>query len=103
MPGRDAKKKKGNKYCDCLAKVAAKQSPGCLPPRKARPPGCYNPYAVCAKLKPRGRKTGCFDYYDLEAMSPQLIKSFAALHGKTVAQIKNGAPAAKKRRRRKAL
>lgn len=68
------------KYCSCVAKVAKKQKPSCLRGRKWRK-GCYNPYAICGRLRPRGMKGGCVEHYDLE--DDELVTSMAALHGKS--------------------
>jgi hypothetical protein len=87
--GREEKVKK---YCSCLAKTAAKQPARCLPPRKAKSmlkPGCYNPYALCGKIFPKGGgRIKCTEVYDYDTMPSELVAAVAKLHGKSVAKLK---------------
>lgn len=80
------------KYCSCVAKTAAKQSRECLKhiskggnPRDM--PGCYNPYALCGRIKPKSMGTGCAVLYDYESMPKNLVSSLAMLKGKTMKEM----------------
>jgi hypothetical protein len=79
------------KYCRCIAKVAAKQPKRCFYPRKAKSdlkPGCYNPYAICGRVFPKGHgKIRCTEIYDYSSMPAGQVAAVAALHGKTVPEL----------------
>jgi len=86
------------KYCSCVAKTAAKQSRECLKhiasggdPKDIT--GCYNPYALCGKIKPKNMETGCATLYDYDSMPKNLVSSLAALKGKTMKEMINKASA----------
>ena len=85
------------KYCSCIMKVAQKQSPACLKHIAAGGnardiAGCYNPYAICGRIKPKGVK-GCATLYDFENIPKDHVKAFAELKGKSMAKLLNEAAA----------
>lgn len=73
-----------SKYCHCVLKVAAKQSPECLQgvtKRKGITSGCYNPYPVCAKSTGTSTgRSGCSDYYNFMYIPDQYLRAYLDLH-----------------------
>lgn len=65
------------KYCECVVKVASKQSPSCNINKNWYTKNCYNPYAVCAKsVKTTSR---CGNDYDFKHMDDNYIRAYANL------------------------
>jgi len=79
------------KYCRCLAEVGAKQSSSCLRGSTAIGKGCYNPYAICGRIRPAGMKGGCAMLYDYKNMPYALKESTAAMHNKTIKELVDSA------------
>ena len=72
------------KYCNCVLKVAAKQSRECLDSRKWKEKDsegktCYNPYAVCA-ASTRSSSRQCGKYYHYEKLTDQYLRAYAQLN-----------------------
>ena len=77
------------KYCRCLAEVGAKQSDDCLRGKSKETigKGCYNPYAICGRIRPAGMRGGCAMLYDYKNMPQPLVQSTAAMHNKTIKEL----------------
>ncbi|MDR3540749.1 MAG: hypothetical protein P4L69_07225 [Desulfosporosinus sp.] len=80
------------KYCRCLAEVGAKQSESCLRTKVSKGKAtvgsaCYNPYAICGRLKPPGMKGGCAMLYNYQNMPYALAEGTAAMHNKSVKEL----------------
>lgn len=66
------------KYCSCVVKVAAKNTPECNKGKKWPSSGCYNPYAVCAKSTKTSSR-GCYKYYQFEDFDDDQLEAFMDL------------------------
>jgi hypothetical protein len=82
------------KYCRCLADVSAKQSAECLiqeggtTSRRGKKKTCYNPYAICGRIKPKSMGgSGCARFYNYSTMPQAQKKAVADLHHKTIRQL----------------
>lgn len=75
------------KFCDCVLKVAGKQTEGCLEQKawRERVDGkiCYNPYPVCAKSVGTTSRE-CGRYYDFNKIPDIELRGYAALNGITI-------------------
>jgi len=85
-------KERQQKYCDCVAKVSAKNPDWCNKEQawEERRNGhtCYSPYKVCAKTVGTTTRE-CSYNYDYDMMSDQQLISFANLHKINVDQTDN--------------
>ncbi len=68
-------------YCRCTLHVAAKNSPTCNLSRYKSGSPCYNPYAVCTKVKKRTGSITCGTEYNFRTMPKEERDAFAAMHG----------------------
>lgn len=77
------------KYCRCIAKVAARNPEWCNRHGKWKmgAQGCYNPYAICTKSTKRTGQKRCLPYFDLENMTYKEVKALADMKGKTVEEL----------------
>ena len=85
------------KYCRCLADVGAKQGASCLRGvgkrgSRATGKGCYNPYAICGRLKPKSLGSGgCAMFYNYKTMPYAQTKATADIHNKTIKELVDAA------------
>ena len=78
------------KYCRCLADVAAKQGKTCLRQNKSKSGKgrCYNPYAICGRIKPKSMgRGGCAMLYNYKTMPLAQKEAVANLHNKTMKEM----------------
>lgn len=71
------------KYCDCVLDVAAKNSAACNQNHDFGTPGCYNPYAVCAKSTKTSYRH-CGENYDWTTLSDEQLRAYAELNNISV-------------------
>lgn len=74
---------KQRKWCRCVLKVAAKQTPKCLQQKgwykKYEGKECYNPYSICSKSVGTSSKE-CAKYYNLDQLTKTELLGYARLN-----------------------
>lgn len=107
LSGKKTKKKPATlaekKYCSCVSKVFAKQSPSCARKPHEKAKGCYNPYAVCARIKPSTitRDRPCSSIMDFKSSPNVFVKKTTSGSEDFAAAIQDAKKVAAKQKKRR--